>query len=32
MVSRIFKDLGVGGYVVQDNGQIVIAKKLPTAW
>jgi CRP/FNR family cyclic AMP-dependent transcriptional regulator len=32
MVSRIFKDLGAGGYIGQDNGHIVVVKKLPTAW
>jgi CRP/FNR family cyclic AMP-dependent transcriptional regulator len=32
MVSRIFKDLGAGGYIGQDNGHIVIVRKLPTAW
>lgn len=32
MVSRIFKDLGAGGYVAQDGGHIVIVRKLPPAW
>ena len=32
MVSRIFKDLGAGGYIAQDNGHIVVVRKLPTAW
>jgi len=32
MVSRIFKDLGAGGYIGQDNGHIVVVRKLPTAW
>jgi CRP/FNR family cyclic AMP-dependent transcriptional regulator len=32
MVSRIFKDLSAGGYIGQDNGHIVVVKKLPTAW
>jgi CRP/FNR family cyclic AMP-dependent transcriptional regulator len=32
MVSRIFKDLGLGGYVTQVDGRIVILKKLPAAW
>lgn len=32
MVSRIFKDLGTGGYIGQDDGRIVIVRKLPTAW
>ncbi len=32
MVSRIFKDLGSGGYVAQVDGRIVIRKKLPAAW
>jgi CRP/FNR family cyclic AMP-dependent transcriptional regulator len=32
MVSRIFKDLGTGGYVTQVDGRIVILKKLPSAW
>ncbi len=32
MVSRIFKDLGTGGYITQEDGRIVIVKKLPTAW
>lgn len=32
MVSRIFKDLGAGGYIAQDDGRIVIVRKLPTAW
>ena len=32
MVSRIFKDLSAGGYIAQDNGHIVVVKKLPTAW
>ena len=32
MVSRIFKDLSAGGYIAQDNGHIVVVRKLPTAW
>jgi CRP/FNR family cyclic AMP-dependent transcriptional regulator len=32
MVSRIFKDLGAGGYIAQENGRIVVVRKLPTAW
>jgi CRP/FNR family cyclic AMP-dependent transcriptional regulator len=32
MVSRIFKDLGAGGYIAQENGLIVVVRKLPTAW
>ena len=32
MVSRIFKDLGTGGYIAQEDGRIVIVRKLPTAW
>ncbi len=32
MVSRIFKDLGNGGYIAQEDGRIVIVRKLPTAW
>ena len=32
MVSRIFKDLGAGGYIAQDSGHIVVVRKLPTAW
>ena len=32
MVSRIFKDLGAGGYIAQDGGHIVVVRKLPTAW
>jgi len=32
MVSRIFKDLGAGGYIAQDNGHIVVVRKLPAAW
>jgi CRP/FNR family cyclic AMP-dependent transcriptional regulator len=32
MVSRIFKDLSAGGYIAQDNGHIVVVRKLPSAW
>jgi CRP/FNR family transcriptional regulator, cyclic AMP receptor protein len=32
MVSRIFKDLTVGGYLAVDAGRIVILRKLPAAW
>jgi len=32
MVSRIFKDLGAGGYIAQEGGHIVVVRKLPTAW
>ncbi len=32
MVSRIFKDLTVGGYLGAADGRIVILRKLPTAW
>lgn len=32
MVSRIFKDLGAGGYVSVDDGRIVIHKKPPPGW
>ena len=33
MVNRIMKELTVGGYVsVNDEKQIVIHKKLPSAW
>ena len=32
MVSRIFKDLTAGGYIAQEDGRIVIVRKLPTAW
>ena len=32
MVSRIFKDLKVGGYVELRSGLIVLRKKLPPAW
>ena len=32
MVSRIFKDLGTGGYIAQVDGRIVIVKKPPAAW
>jgi CRP/FNR family cyclic AMP-dependent transcriptional regulator len=32
MVSRIFKDLTLGGYIAQAEGRIVVAKKPPAAW
>jgi CRP/FNR family cyclic AMP-dependent transcriptional regulator len=32
MVSRIFKDLTMGGYVASEAGRIVILKKLPAGW
>lgn len=32
MVSRIFKDLQVGGYIDVANGRITILKKPPAAW
>lgn len=32
MVSRILKELTVGGYVAQRDGRLVIRKKLPPAW
>jgi CRP/FNR family cyclic AMP-dependent transcriptional regulator len=32
MVSRIFKQLQQGGYLVQRGGQLVLLKKLPTGW
>lgn len=32
MVSRVFKELTVGGYVAVDAGRIVILKTPPTAW
>jgi len=32
MVSRIFKDLGAGGYVASEAGRIVVLKKPPAGW
>jgi CRP/FNR family cyclic AMP-dependent transcriptional regulator len=32
MVSRILKDLRLGGYIRQDSGRIVILRKPPSAW
>lgn len=32
MVSRIFKDLSVGGYVAIEAGRIVVLKKPPAGW
>lgn len=32
MVSRVFKELTVGGYVVLQGGRIRLLKKLPAAW
>ena len=32
MVSRIFKDLTVGGYLAVEDGRIVVLRKLPSAW
>ena len=32
MVSRVFKELTVGGYVAMQAGRIRIVKKLPAAW
>lgn len=32
MVSRIFKQLSIGGYVATRNRQIVLLKKLPAGW
>jgi len=32
MVSRIFKDLTVGGYITVDHGTITINEKLPAGW
>jgi CRP/FNR family transcriptional regulator, cyclic AMP receptor protein len=32
MVSRVFKELSVGGYVVMQGGRIRLLKKLPSAW
>jgi hypothetical protein len=32
MISRILKDLRVGGYVQMDGERMIIAKKPPSAW
>jgi CRP/FNR family cyclic AMP-dependent transcriptional regulator len=32
MVSRILKDLSVGGYITYDNGRIVVQRRPPRAW
>jgi CRP/FNR family cyclic AMP-dependent transcriptional regulator len=32
MISRIFSDLTAGGYVVKENGQLVIVRKPPPRW
>jgi CRP/FNR family cyclic AMP-dependent transcriptional regulator len=32
MVSRIFKDLTAGGYVAQQDGHVLILRKLPASW
>ena len=32
MVSRIFKDLRLGGYIAIQNKQIELLKKLPARW
>ena len=32
MVSRVFKELSVGGYVEVKAGRIVVLKKPPAAW
>jgi CRP/FNR family cyclic AMP-dependent transcriptional regulator len=32
MVSRIMRDLAVGGYIDTESGRIVIKRKLPAAW
>ena len=32
MISRIFSDLTVGGYVTKDEGKLVIVKKPPPRW
>ncbi len=32
MVSRIFRDLVKGGYILTNNKRIIIQKKLPVAW
>jgi len=32
MISRIFKDLKLGGYISIENKQIIINKKLPARW
>jgi CRP/FNR family cyclic AMP-dependent transcriptional regulator len=32
MVSRLMKDLAVGGYLLMDSGRAVIARPLPPRW
>jgi hypothetical protein len=32
MVSRIFKDLVIGGYLTVDSDSITVNKKLPAKW
>ena len=32
MISRIFSDLGAGGYVAKENGRLVILRKPPARW
>jgi CRP/FNR family cyclic AMP-dependent transcriptional regulator len=32
MISRIFSDLTAGGYVVKENGRLVIVRKPPPRW
>jgi CRP/FNR family cyclic AMP-dependent transcriptional regulator len=32
MVSRILKDLSVGGYIANEGGKIVIQRRPPRAW
>lgn len=32
MISRIFKDLKLGGYIAIENKQIILKKKLPARW
>jgi CRP/FNR family cyclic AMP-dependent transcriptional regulator len=32
MVSRILKDLNTGGYIIYDNGRIVVQRRPPRAW